>query len=198
MKCCCVISAHVCTFCMLSLISEVLRLPFANLSLSRLATDSSPALGCRGESFSPGRKKGKSKIVSLNCDVNGHFLLLKQNGFPQRVSRTGRSLTGFVLVGDGEGAGPAENHQIQQRVGAQSVGAVDTGAGRLAAGIQTANHLVCSVLVCDDLEEEALNTEPQRRRKRVSLHCRQPVPCSLWECHPCCNERWAGRGSAPL
>lgn len=48
---------NVCTFCMLSLISEVLRLPLANLSLSRLATDSSPALGCRGDSFSPVRYK---------------------------------------------------------------------------------------------------------------------------------------------
>lgn len=46
----------VCTFCMLSLISEVLRLPLANLSLSRLATDSSPALGCRADSFSPEEK----------------------------------------------------------------------------------------------------------------------------------------------
>lgn len=53
------------TFCMLSLISEVLRLPLANLSLSRLATDASPALGFRGDSFSPKNKK----VLNLVSDV---------------------------------------------------------------------------------------------------------------------------------
>lgn len=61
-----------------------------------------------------------------------------------------------MLISDGEGTGPAEHHQVQQRVGSQSVGAVDTGAGRLAAGVQAADHLVRSVLVCDDLEEDGL------------------------------------------
>lgn len=44
---------------MLSLISDVLRFPLENLSLSRFATDSSPALGFSGDSFSPveGKKK---------------------------------------------------------------------------------------------------------------------------------------------
>lgn len=71
---------------------------------------------------------------------------------------TGRSPTRLVFICDGEGAGPAEHHQIQQRVGAQSVGAVYAGTGRLTAGVQAANHLVRSVLVRDDLEEDALIT----------------------------------------
>lgn len=59
-----------------------------------------------------------------------------------------------MFISDGEGAGPAEHHQIQQRVGSQPIGAVNTGARRLAASIQPANDLVRSVLVCDDLEED--------------------------------------------
>lgn len=48
---------------MLSLISEVLRFPLENLILSRFATDSSPALGFSGDSFSPveGKKQTKSR-----------------------------------------------------------------------------------------------------------------------------------------
>lgn len=60
-----------------------------------------------------------------------------------------------MFISDGEGAGPAEHHQIQQRVGAQPIGAVDAGTRRLAAGIQPGNDLVRSILVCDDLEEDA-------------------------------------------
>lgn len=61
----------VCTFCMLSLISEVLRLPLANLSLSRLATDSSPALDFRGDNFSPEEKtKHKNQQGSKQEKVN--------------------------------------------------------------------------------------------------------------------------------
>lgn len=56
---------------MLSLISEVLRLPLANRSLSRLATDSSPALGCRGDSFSPEEKTKHQSAghVCRNADI---------------------------------------------------------------------------------------------------------------------------------
>lgn len=61
------------TFCMLSLISEVLRLPLANRSLSRLATDSSPALGCIGDSFSPEEKEktpvSRAGHVCRNIDM---------------------------------------------------------------------------------------------------------------------------------
>lgn len=57
------------TFCMLSLISEVLRLPLANLSLSRLATDSSPALGCRGDSFSPEEKAKHQSAMKQATNV---------------------------------------------------------------------------------------------------------------------------------
>lgn len=44
------------TFCMLSRTSEVLMLPLANLNLSRLATDSSPAFGLMGGTGSPNKK----------------------------------------------------------------------------------------------------------------------------------------------
>lgn len=52
---------------MLSLISEVLRFPLENLSLSRLATDSSPALGISEDSFSPeDEKKKKTKTRKIH------------------------------------------------------------------------------------------------------------------------------------
>lgn len=63
-------------------------------------------------------------------------------------------LTRFVLLSDGEGAGSAEHHQVQQRVSPQSVGTVDTGTRRLTAGIQSRNHLVNSVGMSDHLRRE--------------------------------------------
>lgn len=74
------------TFCMLSRISEVLRLPLANRSLSMLATDSSPALGFRGDSFSPGRcQTAKQKSWMRNyipnnivfSDLKGEIFLIR-------------------------------------------------------------------------------------------------------------------------
>lgn len=56
-----------------------------------------------------------------------------------------------MLLGDGESAGSAEHHQVQQGVGAQAVGAVDAGGGRLAAGVQSGHHLVHPVGVIDHL-----------------------------------------------
>lgn len=44
------------TFCMLSRTSEVLMVPLANLNLSRLATDSSPAFGLMEGTGSPKKK----------------------------------------------------------------------------------------------------------------------------------------------
>lgn len=45
------------TFCMLSRTSEVLMVPLANLNLSRLATDSSPASGLMEGTGSPIKEK---------------------------------------------------------------------------------------------------------------------------------------------
>lgn len=53
------------TFCMLSRTSEVLMLPSANLNLSRLATDSSPAFGLMGGTGSPNKKIPVSLVVRL-------------------------------------------------------------------------------------------------------------------------------------
>lgn len=53
----------------------------------------------------------------------------------------------FVLLGDGECAGAAEDDQIEQRVGAQTVGAVHRSASSLAASVQTRHHSVNAVLV---------------------------------------------------
>lgn len=53
------------TFCMLRRTSEVLMLPSANLNLSRLATDSSPAFGLMGGTGSPNKKISVSLVVRL-------------------------------------------------------------------------------------------------------------------------------------
>lgn len=53
------------TFCMLSRTSEVLMLPLANLNLSRLATDSSPAFGLMGGTGSPNKKISVCLVVRL-------------------------------------------------------------------------------------------------------------------------------------
>lgn len=67
------------TFCMLSLISEVLMDPLANLILSRLATDSSPALGLSAESFSPVETNKQNKTLSWhNVLKNSTTLQLKK------------------------------------------------------------------------------------------------------------------------
>ena len=60
-------------------------------------------------------------------------------------------LAGLVLLGDGLGAGAAEDDQVEQGVDAQAVGAVHGGAGGLAGGVQSGNDGVLAVLVGDDL-----------------------------------------------
>lgn len=50
------------TFCMLSRTSEVLMVPSANLNLSRLATDSSPAFGLMEGTGSPSKKVSVSLV----------------------------------------------------------------------------------------------------------------------------------------
>ena len=57
------------------------------------------------------------------------------------------SFSGLVFLGDGHGAGPAEDHQVQQRVGAEPIRPVDGGAARFARGVQSADDLVLAVLV---------------------------------------------------
>lgn len=162
---------------MLSLISEVLRLPLANLSLSRLATDSSPALAFRGDNFSPEEKnktpesenwyypacRGVTWYQEWRRIHVSHLIFFShidsqiQNSKKKKRNSAFYTnpwtevLTRFVLLCDGEGAGSAKHHQVQQRVSAQPVSAVDTGTCRLTTGIQSRNHLVSSIGVSDDL-----------------------------------------------
>lgn len=116
-------------------------------------------------------------------------------------------LTGFVFLGNGEGAGSAEHHQIQQGVGTQSVSTMDAGTGCLATGIQARDHLVLPVSmrnylmgkqsVCHSCSGAQWSTSHQESRCvcAVAIH-NLPVPCSLWVLHPYYNEQWAGQGWA--
>lgn len=56
-----------------------------------------------------------------------------------------------MLLGDSEGAGSAEDYQVQQRVGTKPVSAMNAGTGRLTAGVQSRNHIVLSAAVSDHL-----------------------------------------------
>lgn len=140
---------------MLSLISEVLRFPLENLSLSRLATDSSPALGFSEDSFSPEDEEKKPQTKSRKIhECTG---TMSEECILESASKQGQGtdvLTRFVFLCDGESAGSAKHYQIQKGVSTQSVSAMDAGTRRLPAGIQSGNHLISSIGMSDDLMGE--------------------------------------------
>ena len=57
-----------------------------------------------------------------------------------------------MVLGDGVGASPTKDNQIQEGVSSQPVGTVDRGAGSFAGSPQTINHLVLATLVGDHLK----------------------------------------------
>lgn len=59
-------------------------------------------------------------------------------------------------LGDGERAGAAEHHDVEQRVGTQPVGAVHRRAGRFARGEQAGNDAVLAVVVGDHLRSNII------------------------------------------
>ncbi len=71
------------------------------------------------------------------------------------LSCVGAQITDFLPrladLGDGLGAGAAEDDEVEQGVGAETVGTVHGGAGGLAGGEEAWNDLVLAVLVRDDL-----------------------------------------------
>ena len=59
-----------------------------------------------------------------------------------------------MVLGDGIGASPTKDNQIQEGVSSQPVGTVDRGAGSFACSPQTIHHLVLATLVGDDLKKD--------------------------------------------
>lgn len=154
------------TFCMLSLISEVLVLPFAKRTLSRLATDSSPAFARRGASFSPAAKPDTLDTPGTPPqDTSNHFSFkprsppLNYSDDLQHQNGGGFMVTWSVVLSNSEGTGAAKHHQIQQRVGSQTVGTMHRGTARLTTCIQAWHHLIFTILIRDDLSE--IKTAPR-------------------------------------
>ena len=84
-----------------------------------------------------------------------------------------------MVLGDGIGASPTKDNQIQEGVCSQPVGTVDRGAGSFAGSPQTINHLVLATLVGDHLKKDNPNSTIKHFIKAVFLNVAPGQP--RWE-----------------
>ena len=63
-------------------------------------------------------------------------------------------LAGCQSLLDVVSAGPAENNDIEERIGAETVGAVDGYTSRLASRIETRNNLVFAILMIQMINQK--------------------------------------------
>ena len=74
-----------------------------------------------------------------------------------------------MVLGDGVGASPTKDNQIQEGVSSQPVGTVDRGAGSFACSPQTIHHLVLATLVGDHLKKKTIPNSTIKRFHQSSL-----------------------------